>query len=311
MDGNIVPIEQQHDIVEVSISPQEMNLKLAEMKTKMQLMQRFFKEVMIKDQDYGVIPGTDKPTLLKPGAEKLCELYGYASVVKQIEEEKNIETGFYRARVTVALIHRRTGTVIAEGVGEANTMESRYRYRWVPEWKLPPGIDKNTLYYEEKTGKNGKYRVYRLENSDPWTLWNTVLKMAKKRGHIDATLSATRSSGIFTQDLEDMEEWVASAPSGNGQEQWSQETKKQTIPDPPKPARTKQQDQANTNGINWQAFWETAKNLGYDHDQVHAIASEIFNADIASLKDVIPDQKALNLFLQELAKRKRDEKQTA
>ena len=308
MDGNLVPIEQQYDVVEASISPQEMNLKLAEMKTKMQLMQKFFKEVMVKDQDYGVIPGTEKPTLLKPGAEKLCELYGYASVVKQVEEEKNIETGFYRARVTVALVHRRTGAVIAEGVGEANTMESRYRYRWTPEWKLPGGVDKSALYYEERTSKNGKpYRMYRLENNDPWTLWNTVLKMAKKRGHIDATLSATRSSGIFTQDLEDMEEWVAGAPSNGDQGQPAhQETKKQTIPDTPKPANKTKQE----NGINWQGFWETVKNLGYDENQVHAIVSEIFGADISSLKDVIHDQKAANLFLQELAKRK-NAKQTA
>jgi hypothetical protein len=32
---------------------------------------------------------------------------------------------------------------------------------------------------------------------------NTIIKMAKKRAYIDATLSATRTSGIFTQDLED------------------------------------------------------------------------------------------------------------
>lgn len=310
MDGNLVPIEQQHDIVEASISPQEMNLKLAEMKTKMQLVQKFFKDVMVKGQDYGVIPGTDKPTLYKSGAEKLSELYGYAPIIKHVEEEKNIETGFYRARVTVALVHRRTGITVAEGVGEANTMESRYRYRWVPEWKMPEGVDKTALYSETRKDKNGKtYRMYRLENQDPWTLWNTVLKMAKKRGHVDATLSATRTSGIFTQDLEDMEEWVAGAPSNGGQDQGQpahQATKKQTIPDTPKPAKTMQE-----NGINWQAFWTNAKNLGYDHDQVHAIACEIFNADVPSLKDVIPDQRSLNLFLQELAKRKKDAAKTA
>lgn len=33
---------------------------------------------------------------------------------------------------------------------------------------------------------------------------NTILKMSKKRSHVDATLSATRSSGLFTQDLEDL-----------------------------------------------------------------------------------------------------------
>lgn len=212
--------EYRAEVVEISDTPQEMALKLTDMKAKLGLVQRFFKEVMVPEQDYGVIPGTEKPTLLKPGAEKLCELYGFAPVIKQIEEEKNIETGFYRARVTVALIHRRSGVTVAEGVGEANTMEGRYRWRWVPEWKLPEGIDKSNLYSEARTDKSGKkFLMYRLENQDPWSLWNTVLKMAKKRALIDATLSATRSSGIFTQDVEDLEEWVEGGAETTVQEQ--------------------------------------------------------------------------------------------
>ncbi|KKK67335.1 hypothetical protein LCGC14_2955110, partial [marine sediment metagenome] len=43
----------------------------------------------------------------------------------------------------------------------------------------------------------------RVENDDPYTLVNTLLKMAKKRALVDAVLSATRSSGLFTQDVED------------------------------------------------------------------------------------------------------------
>jgi hypothetical protein len=208
--------EYRTEVLEVSDTPPRKSaLKLADMKAKLGLVQRFFKEVMIKDQDYGLIPGTDKPTLLKPGAEKLCEFYGYAPRVKHVEEEKNTETGFYRARVTVALVHRRSGVVVAEGVGEANTLEGRYRWRWVPEWKLPEGIDKTAIYSETRKDKNGKtYRMYRLENQDPWTLWNTVLKMGKKRALIDATLSATRSSGIFTQDTEDLAEWVSGVDNG-------------------------------------------------------------------------------------------------
>ena len=47
-------------------------------------LQAFVAEVMKPsskgkaDGDYGIIPGTDKPALLKPGAEKLCEIYGLA-----------------------------------------------------------------------------------------------------------------------------------------------------------------------------------------------------------------------------------------
>jgi len=39
---------------------------------------------------------------------------------------------------------------------------------------------------------------------DFFTAINTVLKMAKKRAYVDAILTATHASGIFTQDMEDI-----------------------------------------------------------------------------------------------------------
>jgi len=205
---DLAPLTEHRGDIEV-YTPQEMALRLADMKQKLGLVQSFFGEIMIKNQDYGIIPGTAKPTLLKPGAEKLCELYGFAITVKKLDETIDRETGYYRAIVTVALVHRKSGLPVAEGVGEANTHEGRYRWRWVPEWKLPKGVDKDGLHVEERTDKNGKtYSLYRVQNEDPWALWNTVLKMAKKRALIDAVLSATRSSGLFTQDMEDLQEWA-------------------------------------------------------------------------------------------------------
>ena len=47
----------------------------------------FVKAVMVDKTDYGVIPGTDKPTLLKPGAEKLNTLFGLSSRFTIIEKE--------------------------------------------------------------------------------------------------------------------------------------------------------------------------------------------------------------------------------
>lgn len=204
-------VQQETTVIDIYDSPQDMTRKLASMKQMLALTQKFFQDIMAPNVDYGVIPGTgDKPTLLKPGAEKLSEFYGYAPTIRQIDEEKDIQTGFYRARVTVTLLHKRTGTLIADGVGEANTYEGRYRYRWTPEWKLPVGVDKDVLHCEERTKRDGgTYMMYRMENDDLWALWNTVLKMAKKRALVDAVLSATRSSGLFTQDVEDLQEWVA------------------------------------------------------------------------------------------------------
>jgi len=266
--------EYRTEIVEASASPQEMTLRLQDMKQKLNLVQQFFNQVMVPNQDYGVIPGTEKPTLLKPGAEKLCELYGYAPTVKHVEEEANKDTGFYRARVTVALVHRRTGVTVAEGVGEANTMEGRYRWRWTPEWKLPKGIDISILHSEERTSKGGKkFIMYKIENDDPYTLWNTVLKMAKKRGMVDAALSATRSSGLFTQDLEDLKEWVS---GGEGEYQQSTQQQAQSRQQPPKPT---------TNGSDLateaqrKKIYAMARGTGYEPETIKSIMIERYHID--------------------------------
>ncbi len=47
--------------------------------------------------------------------------------------------------------------------------------------------------------------VGRKENPDIADTYNTVLKMAKKRAFVDASLTATAASDIFTQDVEDMD----------------------------------------------------------------------------------------------------------
>lgn len=132
-------------------------------------LQRFVQSVMVEGEDYGVIPGTGKkPTLLKPGAEKLCEMYGLAPTFDIIDSEKDWESPFFYFEIKCSLVAKGSGIVVAEGLGACNSRERRYR------------------------------------NQDQFALVNTILKMAKKRAHVDATLSATRSSGSFTEDLEDM-----------------------------------------------------------------------------------------------------------
>ena len=52
----------------------------------------------------------------------------------------------------------------------------------------------------------------RIEHDNPADYYNTVLKMAKKRAHVDAVLTATAASDIFTQDIEDMPEVIDVTP---------------------------------------------------------------------------------------------------
>src|SRR3990167_2002023 len=48
-------------------------LSAQDVRAQVNLIQEIMKEVMHKDEHYGVVPGTGtKPTLLKAGAEKLC-----------------------------------------------------------------------------------------------------------------------------------------------------------------------------------------------------------------------------------------------
>lgn len=182
--------------------------RLVDMKQKYNFLQEFFKEIMVKDEDFGTVPGTQKPTLYKPGAEKLCELYGFAAHIKNKTEERDFDTGYYRVEYTLQLVHRSSGVVVGEGPGECSTFESKYRYRWVSENKVPSYLDKEDLLFEEKEGNYGPYRSYRIQNEDLFSQWNTVLKMAYKRAYVGLTLQCTRSSGIFTQEESEMDEYA-------------------------------------------------------------------------------------------------------
>jgi ribosomal protein L12E/L44/L45/RPP1/RPP2 len=55
----------------------------------------------------------------------------------------------------------------------------------------------------------------KVENDNPADVYNTVLKMAKKRAQVDATLTATGTSDLLTQDIEEMVEAANAASAEN------------------------------------------------------------------------------------------------
>ena len=139
-------------------------------------------QAMSADVHYGVIPGTrGKPSLWKPGAEKLCSLFRLGTQIELNRTE--LDNGHLEVEARVRLVHIPTGRHVGEGVGSCTTMESRYRFRG---WE-----------------GNGTERK-RVENSNPWDMRNTVVKMACKRGLVAATLIVTAASDVFSQDVEDV-----------------------------------------------------------------------------------------------------------
>ncbi|MFA6307089.1 MAG: hypothetical protein WC639_04770 [Patescibacteria group bacterium] len=167
--------------------------------------QKLVHACMVPNHDYGVIPGTNKPTLLKPGAEKIAKLLGLADTYEVVEKIEDWNKPFFSYLIKCRLVSVRDGVVISEGLGECNSYESKYRYRWVGDRDLPPDADISKLARQERKSKSGgHWTVYRLDNEDIFSQVNTLLKMAKKRALVDASLSAGRLSDVFTQDIEDI-----------------------------------------------------------------------------------------------------------
>jgi hypothetical protein len=172
---------------------------------------------------YGKIPGTDKPTLLQPGAEKICFMFRVSSRYRV--EREDLPQKHIAYTVVCELTHIATGAFVGEGLGSASTMESKYRWRKGVEMtgRPVPGNYWNVRKENPDAalamlGGKGfgtkkvnnqwqivKYSDERVENPDIADQYNTVLKMARKRAYIDAVKSAFAVSDIFTQDIEDLD----------------------------------------------------------------------------------------------------------
>lgn len=168
-----------------------------------ELIQHVMKEVMQEGQHYGKIPGIDKPTLLKPGAEKILETFRLASDPEVIDKSGSDNVTY---RVKVTLRHQLTGAFIGAGVGECSTEEEKYKWRKPccdQEWEDTPSDRRREKWIKPYDKEPSKVKQIRTNPAD---LANTVLKMAKKRALVDATLTATAASDIFVQDIEDSKE---------------------------------------------------------------------------------------------------------
>lgn len=207
--------------METALQEVRPNLTVKELVADKNLILSTIKEVMEKDMDFGVIPGCAKPSLWKPGAEKLAMMFRLAGKPTEVVDLGNSDE--VRYRVVMEFSHSPTGTVVSYGVGEASTNEEKYKWRkascmeefeettedrrrkkWVPIYR-----NKQKVWNKEKN----QYEMEQLlqVRTNPADLANTILKMADKRAYISGILKATAASSTFTQDLEDLSKEVAEA----------------------------------------------------------------------------------------------------
>jgi hypothetical protein len=243
MENTLQVIEQTKSLTVMD----DYALPLARVLQRVNLIGNVLHQVMQKDVHYGVIPGTgDKPSLLKPGAEKIAATFQLSPSLHVVKTE--LGNGHREYEVTCTLTHAPTGIVYGSGVGSCSTLEGKYRFRTGPA--EPTGKPVPKAYWDTRDqallgGKgfqakkiDGKWEIVRqgekVEHDNPADYYNTCLKMAKKRAFVDAVLTVTGASDVFTQDVEDMPEVIPGA-KGKGTDGDDHKTEDGPIADWDKP----------------------------------------------------------------------------
>lgn len=182
-------------------------MTLKDLQAQITRIRQAMKAVMEPGVHYGVIPGTPKPTLYKPGAELLFAMFRISPEpdIDDLSTEDEI-----RYRVRVRGVHAPTGNVIGWGVGECSTNEEKYKWRNAvcdEEFNEADPDRKRVKWQKWKDRRSGEWVTEKryMVRTVPADLANTVLKMATKRARIDLALSALGASDVFNQDLEDLE----------------------------------------------------------------------------------------------------------
>jgi len=196
-------------------------LSVAEIVEQKDKIRQVMESVMTSGIHYGLIPGVNKPSLFKPGAEAINVALRLAP---HYDSEKIFhEDGHLTVIAKCTLKHIPTDLTIATGEGLCTTKENRYAYRnakrrcpncgketiikgkaeygggWVC-WKKEGGCGST---YAEDEIMITQQEEGKVANPDLADLYNTVLKMADKRALIAAVLNGTAASDVFTQDVED------------------------------------------------------------------------------------------------------------
>ncbi|MFA5716073.1 MAG: hypothetical protein WC998_10045 [Candidatus Paceibacterota bacterium] len=162
-------MSDQNAIVQVNNSFIAPVADLQEAKSRYELFKKFVGEIFVEGIDYGKVPGTEKPTLKKPGAEKLGAFFGLRPSFISLEtvndwtgKDHGGEPLFhyqYKCQLT------KNGEMVGEGIGSCNSFEKKYRYRWMNELEIPTYVDRTHLSYQDGSISEFAFAIQKAETS--------------------------------------------------------------------------------------------------------------------------------------------------
>lgn len=175
-------------------------LKATDIRAQVNLIHEVIDSVMKKDVHFGIIPGCKKPSLYKPGAEKILMTFRLVADNPMIEDLSTADS--IRYRVTQRILNA-AGGLVGAAAGECSSDEDKYKWRKPicdAEFDETP-VDRRMEKWIKSMGAVSKIKRVRTNPAD---VGNTILKMAVKRALVAATLITTAASDVFDQDIEDL-----------------------------------------------------------------------------------------------------------
>lgn len=170
-------------------------MEMAEATKRRNALVEFTRQIMVEGVDFGVVPGSEKKTLLKPGAEKLSTFFGLTPTFEEVGtvERWDAAEPLFSYKYKCRLF--RGDMLIGEGLGSCNSRESKYRWRWVDESDLPSWLDTTNLVTRKSSIVEFDFAINQRQTSGkygkPPEYWD-AFEAAKKSGEARQVGKKTR-----------------------------------------------------------------------------------------------------------------------
>jgi len=246
-------------VIDKPRSPQVTPETIQETMQSIALLQDMVRHTLIRDVDYGRIPGTPQDSLWDPGASMIIGSFncycGQRRILKLEDGDSKIAVC-----IEVPILSRRAQQEVGSGIGAASTLETKYKYRWVAkpqDWGYDDAAIKT---FKTKRGREDgrETMLYRIPNPEHSELLNTIIKMASKRAEVDAAESLPGVSSVLRQIF-----------SGKA------------------PRQDRAMPQDDYTSPRWQRFWGEVTRLGFTQQEAHQ------KLGVASMHDWLADNHTL------------------
>ena len=134
-----------------------------ELEAQVLLIQEAMNRALVKGVHYGLIPGTQKPSLWQPGAEMLCQMFRFQTDLTRTDQYEDWDKGVFSYTYKCRLMNR-NGELITEREATCSSMEPNYK-------------SKNAYQQRE-----------------------TLMQMAQKRAYVSVVKGSAAASAIFSMD---------------------------------------------------------------------------------------------------------------